>query len=78
MDLDEGASTPCLVDYDEAYYDSCLKEDFPRLFKNKCNSEIELLYNTDQTPGNGVATCRDKTNLTSDQNARLYQPRKTS
>ncbi|KAI4175203.1 MAG: hypothetical protein LQ346_008105, partial [Caloplaca aetnensis] len=50
MDLDEGASTPCLVDYDEAYYDSCLKEDFPRLFKNKCNSEIELLYNTDQTP----------------------------
>lgn len=67
MNLDEGVHTSRAVDYDKAYYDSCLEKDAPRLFKNNCNSEIGLIYNTDQTPGNGVVICQDEAHLTSDQ-----------
>ncbi len=64
--VQESASTPCPVDYDEAYHDSCFTEDVPRLFKNNCNSEVELIYNIDQTPGNGVIFCWDRAYLTSE------------
>lgn len=63
MDLDSDVRPPCPVDYDEAYHRECLKEDAPRLFDDKGNSEIELIYSTNQFRGNDVVARPDEANL---------------